>query len=332
MRDTHAAVAAIFTEAGWRPGDGWDGRFMFKATNIVGGVDPWGVPRLKSPDIVKEGHPQYGPDTPDTPVEAAAWLVEHAKKLRLEPVPPPPTVDLTSEATLMPPTASAAMVEMMQAEEGKESVSRETEAEHPLHSEAERAAVTEVEALFEAVYEATVNGVYTGRQDVLNRLEGLTASEGEAYDAEFYEPDRSVLDEDLPEPALLEGEELGPDIVAAEDETAGGAFIFGDNLGHDRIVRIGQLAEHANVLIDACKQGYSENEHNAVRSHVVTNMNEAGAYIGGDQGLFDRFIRLEAVVAKVRLIETYRDAQQDYIRSAMHAEVAAFDPGAGWPE
>lgn len=84
-KSTEAAVERIFTEAGWRPGAGWDGRFMYKDTRIVGGVDPWGIARLKNPEIIKEGHIHYGPDTPDHPIEAAIWLVEHAKALRQSP-------------------------------------------------------------------------------------------------------------------------------------------------------------------------------------------------------------------------------------------------------
>lgn len=153
----------------------------------------------------------------------------------------------------------------------------------------------------------------------------------EPIDADFTELDvlePEALTDDFAG-ALLEGADLGAEVL--EENEPSGAFIFGDNLAHDRIVRIGQLAVRASVLIDVAKASYDEAEHNAVRSHVVTNMNEAGAYTGGDQARFNRFIALEAVVAQVRSIEQFRDAQQDYIRNAMHEAVAAFDPEAGWP-
>lgn len=153
----------------------------------------------------------------------------------------------------------------------------------------------------------------------------------EPIDADFTELDvlePEALGDDFTG-ALLEGADLGAEVL--EENEPSGAFIFGDNLAHDRIVRIGQLAVRASVLIDVAKASYDEAEHNAVRSHVVTNMNEAGAYTGGDQARFNRFIALEAVVAQVRSIEQFRDAQQDYIRNAMHEAVAAFDPEAGWP-
>lgn len=151
-------------------------------------------------------------------------------------------------------------------------------------------------------------------------------------DADFTETDAlEALAEgaDLPELDPPPPEDFAPEEMP--EEPGPGAFIFGDNLAHDRIVRIGQLAEQANMLIDAAKLGYSESEHNAVRSHVVTNMNEAGAYAGGDQALFDRFIELERVTSRIRMIETFRDAQQDFIRTADREAVAAFDPEAGWP-
>lgn len=157
---------------------------------------------------------------------------------------------------------------------------------------------------------------------------------GDAFtDAEFDEPSlgAELLEDDdfahaelpAPEPEDFAPEELEP--------APSGAFIFGDNLAHDRIIRIGQLSEHASALIEAAKAGYSDSEHDALRSHVVTNMNEAGAYVGGRQDLFDRFIALEAVTGLVRRIEIFRDLRQDFVRSADREAVAAFEPEAGWP-
>jgi hypothetical protein len=144
--------------------------------------------------------------------------------------------------------------------------------------------------------------------------------------AELLEDEDFTLPE-LPAPEPLD---FAPDEIEPEDHSPG-AFIFGDNLAHDRIVRIGQLSERATELIAAAKAGYSDNEHDAVRSHVVTNMNEAGAYVGGRQDLFDRFIELETVTGLIRRIEMHRDERQDFIRSADREAVAAFEPAAGWP-
>lgn len=150
-------------------------------------------------------------------------------------------------------------------------------------------------------------------------VEDLGAESELLDDADFV-----LVELPAPEPEDFAPEELEP--------APSGAFIFGDNLAHDRIIRIGQLSEHANALIDAAKAGYSDNEHDALRSHVVTNMNAAGAYVGGDQALFDRFIALETVTGLVRRIEIFRDARQDFVRAADRDAVAAFEPESGWPQ
>ena len=184
-------------------------------------------------------------------------------------------------------------------------------------------------------------GVVSGDSSGLGRNandvgEWLSNSEA-PFDADFEDtPDlgSELLDDEafaVPELEAPPPEDFAPDEIEPEPEHAAGAFIFGDNLAHDRIIRIGQLSEHANTLIDAAKVGYSDAEHDAVRSHVVSNLNEAGAYVGGNQALFDRFIELESLTARVRRIEIYRDQRQDFIRSADREAVASFEPETGWP-
>lgn len=174
-----------------------------------------------------------------------------------------------------------------------------------------------------------------------SRAEGL---DSDAY-AESTTASAGVLDADFEpftEPELVEGDDLGlgaiedysvEDAPRPEQEPASGAWIFGDNLGNDRLVRIAQLYEHAAGLIAATKAEANEQpgEHQNARSHVVTNMNEAGAYVGGNQPVYDRFVELEGVAHYIGRVERYRDERIDYIRVAMHDDVANFDPEAGWP-
>jgi hypothetical protein len=329
-----AEANRILGDAGWTPGDQWSGKFVFRDTLIVGGIAPDGTGYVKNPEAVLEGHPLYGdPAYPDEPHEAAQWLVDTygAKpKFRFRRKP----VVLSTEATLEP---LAAAIEL--AEDSAHESNGETGEGSGVASQGDDstdAGDAERVDLFDADPGSAGSGVVRG--------------EGEAWEPNAeHSPDDAIVDaifEDAPDlgSELLDDEafavpeleapppeDFAPDEIEPEPEHAAGAFIFGDNLAHDRIIRIGQLSEHANTLIDAAKVGYSDAEHDAVRSHVVTHMNEAGAYVGGNQALFDRFIELESLTARVRRIEIYRDQRQDFIRSADREAVASFEPETGWP-
>lgn len=84
-------VTAIFTAANWTAGqkDGWNGSFIWSDASVIGGIDPWGTPRVT---VVGTRSPE----------EAAAWLVQHAIDLRLAPASEPeetPAHDAHGEAT-----------------------------------------------------------------------------------------------------------------------------------------------------------------------------------------------------------------------------------------
>lgn len=78
MNETQQAVAEIFSAANWTAGqkDGWNGSFIWSDASIIGGVDPWGTPRVTVVGV-------------RSPEEAAAWLVQHAIDLRLAPASEP---------------------------------------------------------------------------------------------------------------------------------------------------------------------------------------------------------------------------------------------------
>lgn len=332
-----AEANRILGDAGWTPGDQWSGKFVFRDTLIVGGIAPDGTGYVKNPEAVLEGHPLYGdPAYPDEPHEAAQWLVDTygAKpKFRFRRKP----VVLSTEATLEPLAAAIELAE---------------DSAHESNGETGEAAAGEVADDHNSLVDESADDVHLRHTSGLGGLErgsaesldasgdpdfGDERAESDLIDADFEDaPDlgSELLDDEafaVPELEAPPPEDFAPDEIEPEPEHAAGAFIFGDNLAHDRIIRIGQLSEHANTLIDAAKVGYSDAEHDAVRSHVVTHMNEAGAYVGGNQALFDRFIELESLTARVRRIEIYRDQRQDFIRSADREAVASFEPETGWP-
>ena len=323
--EAYPEAAAILSQAGWAPHDAWQ---VYTRDTLVMGFQPDGQGfHVKNWVKVQPGDRAYSEDTPDTPEEAAAWLVA---RFKVNP--------LSTEATLEP-VAVLSEPEETDAHESDSETGETLDGTEGLLEGADVRADAGGDQPGSQEGEA-VDGSYVGGELLVTeptefgRDNVLVES---ILDADFEEtPDlgAELLDDEafahgeLPAPDPLD---FAPDEIEPEPEHSPGAFIFGDNLAHDRLVRIGQLTEHANTLLDAAKAGYSDNEHDALRSHVVTNMNEAGAYVGGRQDLFDRFIALEGVTGLVRRIEMYRDERQDFIRSADRDAVAAFEPSVGWP-
>lgn len=324
--ETHPEAATILREAGWAPHDAWN---VYTRDTLVMGFQPDGQGfHVKNWAKVQPGDRAYSDDTPDTAEEAAAWLVA---RFNVNP--------LSTEATLEP---LAAEIEL--AEDSAHESNGETGEAFVLEAPSDDGAggAADAEGLLGAELsgfsgEGEGGGESELRPDFDNGSADIRGDVSfDPIDADFTVEDlgAELLDDEafaVPELEAPPPEDFAPDEIEPEPEHAAGAFIFGDNLAHDRIIRIGQLSEHANTLIDAAKVGYSDAEHIFVHSHVVTNMNEAGAYVGGRQDLFDRFIELEAVTSRIRRIEMHRDERQDFIRSADREAVAAFDPSQGWP-
>tara|TARA_R110000868_G_scaffold300642_3_gene561094 strand:- start:5922 stop:6974 length:1053 start_codon:yes stop_codon:yes gene_type:complete len=347
--ETHPEAADILREAGWAPHDAWQ---VYTRDTLVMGFQPDRLAfHVKNWAKVQPGDRAYSEDTPDTPEEAASWLVA---LFNVNP--------LSTEATLEPVAVLS---------EAEETAAHESDSE--TGEEADGDGATAPGVVYEGGDSGGLEQVDLGYSDTGRSGSGVVAfaadgdeaggdaeeenfdvsngesiggelahgSGGDVSDADFeaiFEEAPDLGAELLDDEAFAHGElpapdplDFAPDEIEPEPEHSPGAFIFGDNLAHDRIIRIGQLSEHATDLIAAAKSGYSDNEHDAVRSHVVTNMNEAGAYVGGRQDLFDRFIELETVTGLIRRIEIYRDERQDFIRSADRDAVAAFEPAAGWP-
>lgn len=316
--ETYPEAAAILRDAGWAPHDAWQ---VYTRDTLVMGFQPDGQGfHVKNWAKVQPGDRAYSEDTPDTAEEAAAWLVERFKPVAV----------------------------LSEAEETAAHESDSETGEEPSGKSAPDGVVLEGSDAGDAVgvdlSDAAIGlsdvgradgGSEAGDDEALGSL-ARTSVDADPIDADFEEtPDlgAELLDDEdftLPELPAPEPEDFAPDEIEPEDHSPG-AFIFGDNLAHDRIVRIGQLSERATELIAEAKVGYSDAEHDAVRSHVVTHMNAAGAYVGDNPKLFGRFIELETVTARIRRIEIYRDERQDFIRSADREAVASFDPAAGWP-
>lgn len=216
-RDPREEVAQIFTSAGWTAGvkDGWDGQFIFGSSIVVGGTDPWGVPRVTTQPSMSRP-------------EAAAWLVQHA----IEQAPNP----LTTEATLDPIA--------LQTEEG-ESLGDESNGET---GEASDGGSGVFAGSGDAVSDSSeLDG--SESVDASGSEYAALQVESDPIDADFTIEDLGGPDEQL---ALggADPEDFAPDEFAPQEDQSG-AFIFGDNLHQLRTAAIGLVVQSALTRLPA---------------------------------------------------------------------------------
>jgi hypothetical protein len=205
----------ILTAAGWK--------HVLVRGSLVGGVDPVGNVHIKDWAKIPPGHELYSADTPDTPEEAAAWLVALYERTK----------------------APAVIVEAVSDEEDSETGA--AEATPPTTEEQDRMAPDLAEhhpvvACAPAIWPlerapAPIDAVYADIDRSAPPLIGLhdTAMGGQ-YSGEAPRLTESIKD-------------FAPDEIAPEPEPDVSQFIFGDNLALDRLVRQGQVADKAAVLI-----------------------------------------------------------------------------------
>lgn len=291
----------ILAAAGWFPHPEW-GEYE-RGTRIAGITPDRMTLHIKDWAKIPPGHPLYSADTPDTPEEAAAWLVALYEKNKA-----------ASDAA-----ADEADSFMSSWELGYETDGR----------------VGAQAGATDSVGEG-VSGEQRGE------LVAGGGGDQQPIDAEFTQDALAEFAqlESPPEPALEGGDllaigedikDFAPEEIEREPDVS--QFIFGDNLALDRLVRQGQVADKAAVLIQdtRVRSKFSPDEFSALQNYVVRNLDEAGSFVG-DPEKYTRFVELSDAQAAMRTIENLRDGKIDYIRTANRQEVALFDPNADWPE
>lgn len=180
----------------------------------------------------------------------------------------------------------------------------------------------------ECTVSADVDGIV-----LAERLASLVGPEQQAIaETEALFAEGEIEDYTLDPPAL-EGAAPADADFSEPGEDDSPTYVFGDNLGNDRLVRIGQITEYADALIaDVWAAANAQpDEHSTARAHVVTHLNASGAYVGPSPEIFSRFVELETANAKVSAINTAKADKIAFIRVANHAQVEAFDVEADWP-
>ena len=296
MNNTEAAVTAVFIEAGWAPHFGIGGYARQSGSGwLVGGAPDPAQPMRSHLKITAKA--PDAPDTPDDPVEAARVLVRlHGRGV--------------VEVSVAP------------AREAEDSFAHET-------VDAQAGAEVEAEATRDASRDDEQSAGEVSARG-LPEVAGVVGDSTPSLGAEILDADYDEAALGLPAPEL---EDFAPDPIKHPEPPGAGAFIFGDSLDHDRLIRQGQIQNHADMLADAVRAqtGFNDNEFHAVQSHVVTNLNQAGAYTGGDEAVYARFVALSETRARLSYIDAHRKTQIDFIRQANHQQVSEFDPTEGWP-
>lgn len=286
----HEQVAEIFRAAGWTAGkrDGWGGQFVWNGTSVVGGIDPWGTARTTG--IV--ANPLEGPTNI---VDAAHWLVEHARGLRLAPVSEP---------------------EETPAHEAHEETGAEdaiaSDDPNPIATGPDVVSSGESEELRSEPSGASVAGLddeYDSLGSEAGGEEDLAASLGlEILDADYTDPT------DPPPEAHPSG-----------------AFIFGDNLAQMRTAAIGLVVQISLAKQEAiwAEAGAGPDEYSQLMSAVVRDTVD-GTY-RGDQATYDRFVALSTYDNAARRVQAFEREQVNMLTVADRATIEGFDPEAGWP-
>lgn len=298
-------VAAVIAELpGWRPAqNGSMAGVLCRELGggwAIGGIAPDGRPYWKFTALAPEG-----PDTPNDPVVAARWLHRHAMGLAPvnEILVPCETdgLELGAEILANEPDAGHDSLAGDQHNDGGVDVADQTGSED-----------SDPELVIDFV---------EGSPD-----DGLEPSEHEPSEPRQLEGS-TYLDADF---AALEPPPPEPESAPAAESVA----IFGDNLDMLRVYKIGAVTTRAAELIDAirARADEAESEFADLQAYVVTNLDRAtGAFVGTEQGKFDRFVILSDVRAAIDAVERLRDQRIDTIRQGERAFVEAFNVSEGWP-
>lgn len=303
LTESYPRAAAILRDAGWAPHNGYG---VYTQGTLVMGWAPSGkVFHVKNWAAVMPGDPRYSADTPDTPEEAAEWLVRTQGGA--------PGVEASNDRT-------------DSLDLGGDLPSGDPIPEH----------------FFDGDFGAEPD--LGGSDLALAERESLGA---EILDAEYEELERERLGIGFADPQPYEaGADADPfalpepepmDFIPEEtkrEEHGPGAFIFGDNLAHDRLVRQGELTNHAADLIASVRvaAGWSDAEFVDLNNHVVSNLDKGtGAYTGGAHDKYARFVEMSEAQSRVRRIEASRDERVSAMRTATREEVVACNPLEGWP-
>lgn len=320
----------ILHAAGWQEAPGWQG---YTHGPCVGGVAPDGTLYVKSIQMVKEGDPRYGPDTPDEHHEAAAWLVEHAK----------------ARAPQDDSPAAADTMMLAQEEEPAETPQHESDGET-----GEKAATEEAGPLpetgaglgdedhaggsAEALADVTAGLVEAWRPATTEDSGGIAESEGliDPIDADFEAIEELGAQDELAETDFetlaIEGADAEPE-APAQGEAPQDRFYGLDDLDRRRSLRIGDVVRVSRARQEAIweQSGTTEAAYEHLVSQVMRDTRD-GMYVGPPEP-FDQFTALQVWANKAAAVRREEGDRVAFLTNpeTTREQIEAFDPEANWP-
>lgn len=316
--DSVAEANRLLSEAGWRPinSPAWGGTFC--SGRLVGGESPGGTQYVKNLDAVLPGDPRYGPDTPDEPHEAAAWLIEHARQRENT---------LTTSATLEAIDAT----DDLGAADGDVGMDFVARGDGDTGGRDAGAGLADDLGGGPGDFASEGEGDGAGaRSDVGENASGSDdephAAGGSAIDAEYVElGDDAIAGDDASLP------ELGAEILETEAESEPpppqNRFYGLDDLDRRRSLRIGDVVR---IALEKMPRLRPEDD--------LQLMELRNFAMGVSEGRWPNDLRkqadleaLEMIFALARQIEAARDDKVAFLVAASREQIEAFDPLDGWP-
>lgn len=290
--EDHPEAAALMAAAGWRPHTEWG--VYTRGTLVMGEQPDRQAFHVKNWALVGPTSPHYGPDTPDTAEEAAAWLV----------------------ARYVAQTAPPVLDEAGEQEQG----AGDESASLPDRDIAQADPDLRVEGSDGVEGPAAGLGEHGGSHEDQPFDEADLGTDRDPIDAEFSEAFLETY-------ADLAAPELGEDIVAAEEEAGGSQFIFGDNLDQMRTAAIGLVMRHARALTPPWP---IENDAALAELRNFTMGVSEGRW-PDDAGRRAELDDLEATLARMNAVARARDEKVEFLEGASRDDLTAFDATADWP-
>lgn len=350
MNEAYPEAAAILEAAGWKPHDGWG---VYTRDTLVMGFQPDGQGfHVKNWAKVSEGHPAYGADTPDTPEEAAAWLVNRFQA---------PTNNLSTDAMLEPFSLLAADAETGKSA-GHESDAQRTDPE--AFAEAGRAGggdysdaggsadgaglagdarhvhleagATDAPRPLELGQDILAAEAEAGHSSDIALTEGTNPHDGGDHESggenpasePAHEAGSAILDADYTPVPAIEGQDVTETTDPVDAGSDSGVAYFGDNLHVIRLAKIGRVTQVAAEKKAALQFGWDVAEF-AYLTNLIVRMDQGLA--PDDPSARSRFALISDASRAMSAVDAFAETQVAYLNAASREEVEAFDPEAGWP-
>lgn len=302
LAESQAEAARILEAAGWQADAGWGG---FNYGTCVGGIAPNGSVYVKNWAAIAPGHPKYGPDTPDEPHEAAAWLV----------------------AQVAPKRAFRFKRKLASLPEEQQSQGHESDGETGAEAQAADHGL--------AGGSADPGGDHQGSEDdqAGDGIQfGDELSDAEIIDADFGSVEAvgelSLGDVFTEDPLLEFGgevlEEHPEDVPPPQDR-----FYGLDDLDRRRSLRIGDVVRISRLKQAEIALLMGDDDFAAIQNAVLRDT--VDGFYKGPPDIYATFVELSRHKSAINRVKAAEADKVAFLEAATRPDLEAFNPDADWP-